>query len=187
MRAGRLEVARFYNDYENLTGACTVSGGCSGDQVGLQFNGGEVKVYGAEATAGWTVRLPIQLSIPLSASYAWTESAFQTGFDSSFPQFGTVEIGDHLPYVPVHQGHAGLALVHPRAELNLGLSARSGMLDAAGTFPIGDTDVPPLVLLDADAELTPPPTRAALLIPDHDSGVPALLAQPPGTASSKTS
>lgn len=144
-----VELVGFFNDYGNLTGPCTLSGGCTGELVGLDFNGGEVDVYGIEATAGYLVRLPIELQIPLSASYAWTGSRFRTGFSSEFPQFGVVEIGDSLPYVPQHSGALRVTLDHPKGALTVGASGHSGMLDEAGTFPGGDGDIPPLVLVDA--------------------------------------
>jgi Fe(3+) dicitrate transport protein len=147
------ELVGFFNDYQNLTGTCTLSGGCDGGLVGNQFNGGEVWVTGVEATAGITVRLPVALTIPVSASYAWTHAVFRTGFSSDFPQFGTVEAGDSLPYVPRHQGNARVTLQHERWSLSLGATARSGMLNQAGTFPVDDNDVAPLLLLDAAGNL----------------------------------
>jgi len=144
-----LEAVGFFNDYDNLTGPCTLSGGCTGDQVGLEYNGGEVDIVGAEFTGTFVVNLPIDLRIPLSGSYAFTRSRFKTGFDSEFPQFGQVEPGFSLPYVPEHSGSARLTLDHPRWTLTLGATGRTGMLDVAGTFPVQDTDIPPLVLVDA--------------------------------------
>jgi Fe(3+) dicitrate transport protein len=144
-----VEVVGFFNDYQNISGQCTLSGGCDPDDVGTQYNGGAVWIYGAEAVAGDVFLLPGGLSLSLSATYAFTRSRFRTGFTSGFTQFGTVEIGDSLPYVPEHQGGAELAVLHPRVELGVGLSARSGMLDEAGTFPVSELDVPALALLDA--------------------------------------
>lgn len=147
------ELVGFFNDYSNISGACTFSGGCTDDQVGQQFNGGAVRVAGLESVAGVEILLPGALTLPLAATYTWTVSAFQTGFVSAFPQFGAVEAGDALPYVPRHQGSARATLQHPRFDLGLGLSARGEMLDAAGAFPAGELDVPALVLLDAAARV----------------------------------
>ena len=143
------EVVGFLNDYQNITGQCTLSGGCEGAQIDQQYNGGEALIYGAEAAAGHVFLLPGELSLPLDLTYAWTRSRFQTGFSSGFPQFGTVEVGDSLPYVPEHQGSARLTLKHPRFSAMVATTARSGMLDEAGTFPVSDTDVPAQLLLDA--------------------------------------
>ncbi len=148
-----LEVVGFLTDYSNITGQCTVSGGCIGDTVDLQFNGGAARVYGVESVGRVDLLLPGGLRVPLSATYTFTESMFLTGFVSGFPQFGTVEPGDALPYVPTHQAGGRMGLVHPRAALNVGVAWRTGMLDAAGAFPVSDLDVPALMLVDASVRV----------------------------------
>lgn len=145
------ELVGFVNDYANLTGQCTLSGGCTDDQLGQQFNGGKVRVYGLEAVAGWTVNLPGRLALETTGTYTLTISSFRTGFVSGFPQFGTVEKGDSLPYVPVHQGSAKLGLTHRRFGGSVKVQARSGMRDAAGSGPLTDLDVPGRALVDLAA------------------------------------
>ena len=145
----RVELVGFLNDYKNITGECTFSGGCEDDDVGQQFNGGQVWVYGLEAVAGIQALLPGELRVPVEATYSWTRSVFLTGFQSDFAQFGTVEVGDSLPYVPVHQGGGRVGLSHPRVSATVGLTGRTGMLDEAGVFPIEDSDIPALWLVDA--------------------------------------
>jgi Fe(3+) dicitrate transport protein len=142
-----LELVGFLSDYANLTGDCTLSGGCDDSRIGAQFNGGEVRVYGLEAVAGTEVLLPKQLTLPLRASYGLTESAFQTGFHSEFPQFGDVEAGDRLPYVAVHGAALHAGIQHPRAGLSSSLTHRSGLLDAAAQ-PDQVPEVPALTTLD---------------------------------------
>ncbi|MDP6934704.1 MAG: TonB-dependent receptor, partial [Myxococcota bacterium] len=143
----------FFNDYKNLTGQCTLSGGCTGSSADRQYNGGQAWLYGAEAVAGDTLLLPTDGDLSFSLSYAWTRTQFRTSFYSEFPQFGDVVVGDSLPYVPEHQGGATVGWIHPTWEINLGATARSGMLDEAGSFPISQTDVPALLLLDAGARI----------------------------------
>jgi Fe(3+) dicitrate transport protein len=145
-------IAGFLNDYQNLTGECTFSGGCTGDSVGQQFNGGEVLIFGLEATAGHRFLLESGVEIPVDATYAWTQSEFQSAFTSAFPQFGAVSLGDHLPYVAEHQGafHAGLAT--GSVTLGAGLSYRGEMLDTAGQFG-EESEIPALWLLDAAASV----------------------------------
>ena len=147
------ELVGFFNDYQNISGACTFSGGCTDDQVGQQFNGGSVHVAGLESVAGLEILLPGAFTLPVEATYTWTWSSFMTGFLSDFPQFGVVDAGDALPYVPRHQGSARATLKHPRFDLGVGLAGRGEMLDAAGVFPAGDLDVPALLLLDAAARV----------------------------------
>jgi Fe(3+) dicitrate transport protein len=151
------EAVGFLNDYTNITGQCSISGGCSGEDLDRQFNGGRALVHGLESSAGHELLLPHHLSVPVEVAYTWTRSSFRTGFVSEFPQFGAVEAGDALPYVPEHQGSARVSLEHPRARVGAALNARSGMLDVAGPLPVpDDTGVPPLITLDlqADGQLT---------------------------------
>lgn len=147
------EVVGFLVDYINLTGDCTLSGGCSNDDLGRSFSGGKVWVWGLEASAAIEAPLPAGLRLPLEASYGLTRSRFRTAFVSDFPEFGDVDVGDSLPYSPTHQAGARAALVHDRFDLGLGAAWRSGMLDEAGTFPVTETDVPALLLLDAAASV----------------------------------
>ena len=133
LQNSRAEVVGFYSDYENLTGQCTLSGGCTDDQLDTQFNGGEAVVKGVETTLGQVVALGLGIDIDMDATYAWTDGRFSTDFVSQFPQFGTVSTGDLLPYVPVHQGSAGLALIHTAATLSAKATGRSGMRDVAGS------------------------------------------------------
>lgn len=98
-----LEAIAFYNDYANLLGECTLSSG--GDcPAGEAFNGDAALVTGLELTGTWDAAQAIglsSLSVPLSAAYSFTDTEFQTTFDSAF--FGNVTSGDELVYVPEHQ------------------------------------------------------------------------------------
>ena len=146
------EVVGFFNDYQNITGQCTISGGCDTSQVDQQFNGGAVWIYGVEVAAGHTILTPGEITIPFSGTFTWTESRFQTGFVSGFDQFGTVEVGDSLPYSPRLQASGNLTLAHPRGSLGVGVSWHDGMLDEAGIWPddlTGDGHIPSILLLDA--------------------------------------
>jgi Fe(3+) dicitrate transport protein len=105
-RGVRGEIIGFFSDYSNLKGTCTVSSGCDPADVDREFNGGRVHVWGAEVTLGGELALG-RFTLPALLTYTLTRSSFQSGFASSNPQWGTVEPGDELPYLPVHQ----LALV----------------------------------------------------------------------------
>ena len=145
----KLEVVGFFVDYANLTGQCTLSGGCVEDQIDQQFNGGQARVVGVETVGSIDVMLPGVLTLPLSATYTYTDAYFMTGFVSAFPQFGTVEIADALPYVPRHQAGGRAGLSHPRVDASVGVAWRSAMLNEAGLFPETPEDIPELLLLDA--------------------------------------
>lgn len=157
-RDTRAELVGFFDDYLNLTGQCTLSGGCTDDQLDQQFNGGRVFVWGLEAAVGQSARLPGRSRLDVDATYTWTGSRFRTGFVSGFPQFGTVEVGDRLPYVPEHRGALRVVYTHPRFGVAAGGDLRSGLRDEASQGPLDPTrDVPPLFLLDlsANAAITP--------------------------------
>ena len=75
---------------------------------------------------------------PLSANYTFNRSRFQSGFSSSNPQWGEVEDGFEIPYLPSHQVAVGLGVGHSprrhhRWELSLAGRFTSAMRDAAGT------------------------------------------------------
>src|SRR5690606_13478961 len=127
----RAELIGFFNDYSNLKGTCSFSSGCSDAQVEDEYDGGAVHVWGAEATARGEVPLGGSLWLPLSASYTFTRSAFQTGFMSENPEWGEVEEGDEVPYLPRHQLAAEVALRGERWETAIGARHISSMRDVA--------------------------------------------------------
>jgi Fe(3+) dicitrate transport protein len=133
--AGRVELTGFYSDYSNLTAQCTFSAGCDDAELDTQTNAGKVRVHGVEA--GWRDSFMIgRLSVPVSATYTWTQGEFREAFESPNPQFGEVFAGDELPYVPEHRANAIVGLEHPRWDTQLSLTYVSAMRDAAGSGPI---------------------------------------------------
>ena len=160
--ATRLEVVGFFNDYENLTGQCSVSGSCVGEQIDQQFSAGEVWIWGAELGFGHSFLLPGNLSIPLEGSYTLTQSRFRSSFASEFPQFGNVSTGDALPYLPEHQAAGRVGLRGKRFSSALGLIYRSEMLDSAGDFE-SDLTVPSLFLVDASLNVQISPSTQLYL------------------------
>ncbi len=103
------EAVGFFNDYSNLTGECTFAQGCDDSNIGDQFNAGKVKVAGAEVAAGFERRFKRNGWIDTDANYTFTWSRFERSFASASPQFGIVEAGDALPYLPVHVASLKLA------------------------------------------------------------------------------
>lgn len=173
------ELTGYLNDYVNLTGQCTISGGCAGAQVDQQFNGGRVLVGGIEAVAGRTWLLPGHVSLPVEATYTFTHSRFGTSFVSGFPQFGSVSAGDSLPYVPAHSGSARVSLHHRVFRVAVGASSRSGMRDQAGSEPLSERDVPGIVLVDAAVEVQVAPLLAVYATGTNLTGSKALTSWRP--------
>ncbi len=126
------DVIGFLSDYQNLKGTCTLSSGCDPDQLDREFDGGHVRVWGAEVQVEAELALPDGLRAPITAAYTYTGSAFQRSFASDFAGWGEVEDGDALPYLPRHQGHLDAAVVALRWELSAGATWHGGARDVPG-------------------------------------------------------
>lgn len=149
-----VEAVGFYSAYENMTGQCTLSGGCTDAQLDTQFNGGEAIVRGIETSGKQALSVGSGWTVALDASYAWTDARFAADFLSQFPQFGSVESGDILPYVPVHQGSGAVVFEHDRGQVVTRLSGRSSMRNSAGSDDEPDAQqIPAHHSLDMAAEL----------------------------------
>jgi Fe(3+) dicitrate transport protein len=146
-----VEVVGFINEYQNLTGQCTISGGCIGGDLDQQFSGGAARVRGLESSLQYVLLLPGSFTMPVQGAYTLTQGQFRTSFVSSFPQFGEVDAGDFLPYVPRSQGYGRVTVAHPRFDIGVGVSHRSEMLDAAGQWGDSEHNIPAMWLLDAGA------------------------------------
>jgi Fe(3+) dicitrate transport protein len=131
-----LQVAAFHNDYTNILGRATLASGDTG--TGELFNGGAALAQGVEASAeldaaagrGWRVRLPLR------AAYTYTDSRFRSSFQSGFGEWGTVQSGDRLPYLPVHQGSASVGVEAAGWRAQLAASSSGAMRTVAGAGPL---------------------------------------------------
>ncbi len=146
----KTEAVGFFNHYLNLVGECTFSTGCNESQLNQQFNGGQANVYGAELSVGAGTAGPFGTRLEGRLAYTLTLSEFLSSFDSDNPQFGRVEVGDSLPYVPTHQGAALLMLEGSKWSASLSASYVGAMREQAGqgTLLSGQASDPHL-LLDA--------------------------------------
>ena len=131
-----LEAVGFFSDYKNLLGRCRVSD--SGCEVGEEFNGGRVEVYGAELAAAWTRELAPGLGFDADLSYTYTSSAFKTGFLSGFSQWGLVREGDELPYLPRHRGLARVGFAGEAWQLSVAVKHQVKMREEPGAAPVAD-------------------------------------------------
>ena len=120
----------FFSDYDNLLGRCRVSDPeCT---AGEEFNGDNVEIAGLELTGEWRRPVAPGLTGLLQLSYTYTESAFQTDFASTFSQWGDVEAGDELPYLPEHIGRLQVGMEASRWAAHIAVSHQSEMRDQAG-------------------------------------------------------
>lgn len=143
---GEATVVGFFSDYSNLKGSCTLASGCTEAMEGEEYNGGHVRVWGAEVQVG--AELPLvkkkKLSLPINAAYTLTRSAFQHSFSSEFAGWGDVMVGDELPYLPRHQGALSASVKHPKWEAGATARYRGESRDVAGQGEIN-----PAVLAEA--------------------------------------
>lgn len=150
------ELIGFYNDYDNLIGNDTVSGG--GDGSGDQFNGGAAEVHGIEAALGLDLASGrSRVALPFRFAYSYTSGEFRTTFLTTFPDWAPmVERGDKLPYIPEHQLYAGIGLEAKRWTLNLDVNFTGEMRTRAGRTHSPDESLEERLILDlrADFEIT---------------------------------
>jgi Fe(3+) dicitrate transport protein len=147
----RLEIIGFFNDYSNLLGAETLSGGGTGQ--GELFNGGAVEVSGLEFLARSELGSGKSWSFPFSLAYTWTQSQFMSSFKTSFEDWAPeVQRGDHLPYLPEHQGTLSLGLCRGPFSATLSLHASGAMRSSAGQGPmLNEESLPGHEVLDLGA------------------------------------
>lgn len=129
------EAIGFFNDYSNLTTVCSFSSGCGDANIDSVQSGRRVQVWGVEALASHTFSWD-QFQFPVRATYTLTRSEFLDSFLSENPQFGDVEAGQSLPYVPEHQASAtaGVARGPLSADLSLSYTSESSEQAAAEQF-----------------------------------------------------
>jgi Fe(3+) dicitrate transport protein len=127
------EVIAFFNDYTNLVGTCTASTGGNCD-IGEQFDGGEADMKGLELALGYEASAG-GVSLPIRFSYTYTDATFRNSFSSGFEEWGDVESGDRLPYIPEHQLQLTAGTRGDRWGLNLSASWVDEMRTVAGQGP----------------------------------------------------
>lgn len=146
------EVVGFYNDYRNMLGRATLSSGSA--NPGDLYNGGKVAVLGLEASFGYDAAqlLGLDLALPLRLAYTFTRAEFRSAFESNFEQWGSVEVGDRLPYLPEHQLYASLGVDRGPLGMTLSGSYVGRMRTEAGQGELSPgTGTDPHLILDLSA------------------------------------
>lgn len=119
----------FYTDYQNLTGTCTQSGGCTSG-TGESFNGGQAEIFGLEAgaTKGFFAGA---VYIPLGLNFTYLNAKFSSDFASSSPEWGIgdVESGDPLPYIPEYQYTATAGATYKKFSSELAVTTQTKTYD----------------------------------------------------------
>jgi Fe(3+) dicitrate transport protein len=90
----------------------------------------------------------------LGARYTYTGSRFRSAFDSAFPQWGMIEEGYRLPYVPEHLAGGTVAVGGRIWEVSAAPSWTGAMRDVAGEGPIPAAEkIDSFFVLDLSAEV----------------------------------
>jgi Fe(3+) dicitrate transport protein len=133
------ELVGFYNDYSNLLGTDTASGGGTG--TGDQFNGGEVEVQGLELGFGRELVNEGQLRVPIRVAYSYTHGEFANSFETGFADWEPEVLdGDELPYLPEHRFYVELGLELGDFAGYLNLAHVSEMRTTAGQGAITEDE-----------------------------------------------
>ena len=117
------EAIVFYSDYSNMHGNCTAAQGCDDDNIGNQYNAGEVEVTGLELSLGYEFNQTGEFTFPVKMAYTYTSAEFQNSFSSDFESWGDVVKGDELPYLPDNQ-----------LFISAGVQAESWQVTIAGRY-----------------------------------------------------
>ncbi|MEW5737730.1 MAG: TonB-dependent receptor [Myxococcota bacterium] len=150
----RAELIGFWSEYQNITGECTGSTGCTSDEINQQYNGGRARVLGAEALGSVRQRLPLGFVLHADIAYTFTHAQFLSDFTSQNPIWGAVQAGDQLPYIPQHQWQLRLRGQRGPFELGLGAMYYGEMRELAGQGAVPELErIPGRVLLDATASV----------------------------------
>ncbi|MFC4269468.1 TonB-dependent receptor family protein [Polaribacter marinivivus] len=153
-RAGKLygEIVGFYNDYSNLLGSDLAATGGTGSLD--QFNAGEVIVNGLELLLNYNFsNANSKVSLPITFGYTYTNTEFENSFGSSNSIWGTVAVGDELPYIPKHQFNTSFSIEHKKYEVNLNARYNGAFrtMAGSGTIPTNEL-VASNFIIDASAK-----------------------------------
>ena len=81
------------------------------------------------------------LQVPLRFSYTHTDATFRNSFSSGFEEWGDVESGDELPYLPPNQLQAAAGLRSERWSTTLSATWLDRMRSVAGQGPIPESEL----------------------------------------------
>ena len=143
----------FLSSYGNILGQATLA--TAGDGSGQAFNGGSARVAGIEASiydVVWAAREATR--VPFRLAYTYTRASFRSGFVSDYEAWGTVAVGDRLPYLPEHQVSGSLGYENAGWSLSVSMNASGAMRTQAGSGPVpGRQGTEAYVVFNASGEV----------------------------------
>lgn len=127
------DVIGFFNDYENLKESCTFSTSTTCIvNVDQEYNGGEVDIYGLEASLSHSFALG-DYEVPVSLVYTHTQSEFKQDINTTFSLWGNITAGDEVPYLPDNQLTLTVGLTADKWRVSLLARYVGEMIEASGT------------------------------------------------------
>jgi len=147
------QLVLFMNDYQNLLGSDLAAAGGSGSNE--QFNAGEALTKGVELQLTYDLLSAdvTAFNLPLTMSYTYTGATFRNTFESNYEPWGSVQIGDRLPYLAPNQLTLVLGLEHRKFSFNLAGKYKDEMRTVAGQGEIPqESKLGSYFVLDASAQ-----------------------------------
>ena len=126
------EAIVFIGDYSNMHGNCTAAQGCDDDNIGSQYNAGEVEVSGLELSLGYEFNQNNSISFPVRLAYTYTSAEFGSDFSSDFESWDDVQKGDSLTYLPDDQLYLSVGVLADSWQVTLAGRYTSKMRTKAG-------------------------------------------------------
>ena len=152
--AVEVQAALYHTAYQNLLGSDLAAAGGGGTTD--QFNGGRVDATGAEVgVSADLARLggAADVAMPVRVAYTYTNGRFQNAFESDFDAWGTVAVGDELPYQARHRLYVRAGVERGGWAVALLANAVSDMRAVAGQGAIPESErIPAHAVLDVVAE-----------------------------------
>ncbi len=145
----QFQLVGFYNAYDNLLGSDMAFIG--GDGSTDQYNGGRSQIHGVEFFGSYIFKSKRfkKFRFPVTLSYTYTNGTFLSSFESEFDGWGTVEVGDEMPYISKNLMSLSFSLEYEKFNLNYNVRYVSDMRAVAGQGFINENDlIPSNVVMD---------------------------------------
>jgi Fe(3+) dicitrate transport protein len=130
------EIIGYYNNFSNLQGADTNASGGTG--TGDLFNAGKAEVNGVEVLLSYDILegKSNKFKLPITATYTFTNTELKSNFVSGTEAWGTIEMGDEIPYIPRNQFAIVAGLEYEKFTVSLSGKYTDEFRTAAGQGPI---------------------------------------------------
>ena len=130
------ELIAFKSDYDNLLGRCRASDiDCS---IGQEFSGGSVEIEGLEMMVQGDWNFADLLPVMMRFGYTYSDARFKETFLSQFSQWGLVNSGDELPYIPRHVGRMDIGVSRGHWSFDFAAKHQHKMREVPGVGPVED-------------------------------------------------